>query len=124
VDPFTELVRRIDRMARDQTDRRLTWVPAMLGTITGGGLKLDNFKHEIKDYLVSHHLALAEPDMTSTETDGEHSGHTVQQNLGKHSHQVITPNPIKPLPAGDRVLVMPVANGQIFVVVARVVPHA
>lgn len=97
------------------------WVTAELGTMTGDlGLKLDRFKHVISDYMVSHHLTLAEPDFTDTEVVGGGGG---DAEFAPHSHPVITPKQLLPLHPGDRVLVVPVNGGQDFVIVARVVPR-
>ena len=100
------------------------WTGAELGTMTSDlGLKLDRFKHVINDYMISHHLTLAEPDMTTTETDGKH-GHPGEPVSGAHEHEVITPTQLLPLHPGDRVVVLPVNGGQDFVIVARVVPRS
>lgn len=122
MDCFSEIASIIKKEARRETGKALEWVPALLGTITKTGLKLDIYKHEIRDYLVSHHLTLNEPDFTHTETDGAH-GQPDAGFGGAHVNQVITPTELLPLHPGDRVLVIPVNNGQTFVVVARVVPQ-
>jgi hypothetical protein len=121
-DPFSELFGMLGAQMSERAQEALdgNWVTAELGTMTADlGLKLDRFKHVIHDYLLSHHLTLAEPDMTKTETDGAHA----DPIGGTHSHQVITPVQLLPLHPGDRVLVMPVNGGQDFVIVARVVPR-
>ena len=120
--PFRELASMLDMRMKNHSNNALSGIPCVLGTITPTGLLLDNFKHEIKDYLVAEYLTLDEPDFTTTETDGAHV-HPLTGG-GAHSHQVRTPEKLLPLRLNDRVLVIPVNNGQDFVVVARVVPNA
>ena len=120
--PYSELFGMLRGQMSSSAEEAIkgSWVTAELGTMTGDlGLKLDRFKHVISDYIVSHHLTLAEPDMTKTEVDGSHA----DPIGGTHSHKVITPKQLLPLHPGDRVLVMPVNGGQDFVIVARVVPR-
>lgn len=76
------------------------------GTITSTGLKLDNFKYEIKDYLALDYLKLK--DEYDTEPAGTYT----------HAHVFKTPDNLKTLKEGDRVLVAAVGNE--FVVVGRV----
>lgn len=118
--PFGRMAKLLDDRMQDHARQSLTWVPALLGTITSSGLKLDIYKHEITDYLVSEHLTLDLPDFTTTESDGAHTQPGASYG-GEHSHQVVTPSKLRPLGVGDRVLVQPVNNGQTFVIVARVV---
>ena len=121
-DPYSELFGMLRGQMSNSAEEAIKggWVTSELGTMTGDlGLKLDRFKHVISDYMVSHHLTLAEPDMTQTEVDGSHA----DPIGGTHSHKVITPKQLLPLHPGDRVLVVPVNGGQDFVIVARVVPR-
>ena len=121
-DPFSELFGILNAQMSDRAKKEMegTWTTGELGTMTDDlGLKLDRYKHVINDYLISHHLTLAEPDMTKTEVDGSHS----DPIGGTHSHKVITPIQLLPLHPGDRVLAIPVNGGQDFVITARVVPR-
>jgi len=78
------------------------------GTMTEAGLKLDNFKHEITDYKVLDYLKLDKDYFTQTDVaGGEYS----------HSHNVKTPERLKPLKPGDRVLVAQI--GAEFVIIGR-----
>ncbi|EGO86273.1 hypothetical protein G8S49_11050 [Clostridium botulinum C] len=77
------------------------------GTITSSGLKLDKFKYEIKDYMILDYLNLK--DEYTTEAAGTYT----------HSHILKTPNNLKALKEGDRVLVTTVGNE--FIVVGRVI---
>ncbi|MDD3927175.1 MAG: hypothetical protein PHT33_11025 [bacterium] len=121
-DPFGELASIMDSRARGAAGRMSQDLSAELGTITATGLQLDRFKHELPDYLVAEYLTLDEPDFTETESDGAHSQPDAGYG-GAHSHQVKTPDKLLPLHAGDRVLAIPVNDGQDYVVVARVVPN-
>lgn len=121
-DPYGELFGMLGQQMTASAKEALKngWLSAELGTMTADlGLKLDRYKHVISDYMLSHHLTLAEPDMTKTEVDGSHADPVG----GTHSHQVITPIQLLPLHPGDRVLVLPVNGGQDFVITARVVPR-
>lgn len=124
-DPFSELFGILNQEMAGKTKKAMdgAWLGGELGTMTDDlGLKLDRYKHIIRDYMISHHLTLAEPDMTITETDGEHSQPDAGYG-GAHSHKVITPIQLLPLHPGDRVLAIPVNGGQDFVITARVVPR-
>lgn len=101
--PFKELAVLLDGRINNHTSLALSGVHAELGTITPTGLKLDGFKHEISDYLVAEHLSM----------DGQYFTETVQ------GENVKTPDELKPLKPGDRVLCVPVGNE--VVVVCRVV---
>lgn len=104
---YNELAREIKGASSSQFRHIETTLGCELGTITSTGLQLDTFKHEVKDYLVAEHLTLSPDYYTSKNQD--------------HSHKVTTPNQLRPLRPGDRVLVALVNGGTIFVVVGRVV---
>jgi len=107
--PYKELARLIDDRAKRGITMATSAVSAELGTITASGLKLDRFKHEIQDYLVAEYLTL--PATIQTEVGG----------IESHTHTIETPEQLKPLKPGDRVLAVPVNGGKDFVVIARVV---
>jgi hypothetical protein len=52
-DPFRKLAAALETRMNHLTSRAVSGLTAELGTITGTGLKLDSFKHEIPEYLVS-----------------------------------------------------------------------
>lgn len=112
--PGKELAKLIRKHASEAAERGQIATGLELGTITQSGLKLDGFKHEITDYLLAEHLTLAADYMTETTQDNPEPG--------THNHRVITPNQLKPLSAGDRVIVAPI--GADFIVLARVVENA
>ncbi len=76
-----------------------------LGTITETGLVLDNFKYEITDYMVLDYLTMDKDYFTKTDTSGTDS----------HMHKVITPDGLKPLNIGDRVLVATIGAQNIVI---------
>jgi hypothetical protein len=129
-DPYKQLVEMIETLIKKHTARLAAGVTCELGTITSTGLKLDGFKHEIKNYLVSEHLTLDKTDFTETETDCNDPTPTQcictngSGTMSAHNHQVKTPSQLGPLKNGDRVLVAPVNHGQDFVVIGRVAPNA
>lgn len=121
-DPFGELATMWADQARGAASRMSQSLSAELGTITATGLQLDRFKHELPDYLVAEYLTLDEPDFTTTEQDGTHTDSDGDSDPA-HTHQVKTPSKLLPLHPGDRVLAIPVNDGQDYVVIARVVPN-
>lgn len=84
-----------------------------LGTIIETGLMLDNFKYEITDYMILDYLNMDKDYFAETDVaGGEYS----------HSHRVKTPDGLKPLNVGDRVLVAII--GVQNIVIGRVKPNA
>lgn len=104
--PFSDIANSIDEAATKHAGKVSSSISLELGTITAsGGLQLDSMpRFDIPDYLVADWLQLQDPTFTTT-TSG--SG-------------VNTPEQLKPLAPGDRVLVAPINGGEQQVVVARV----
>lgn len=75
-----------------------TGISLDFGTVTSTGLKLDSFKYEINDYMILDYLTLDKDYFTQTD------------NSDDHSHKVVTPEGLKPLKAGDRVLTAQVGS--------------
>lgn len=117
--PFVDLANLFDALIQQHLRGGLLGTGLWLGTITDSyGLQLDNMQQAIPDYLISEHLALAEPDFTATESadvtdSGGDTGHG-------HSHQVQTPAKLQHLHPGDRVLAAALHGGADWVVLARV----
>ncbi|WP_010295856.1 hypothetical protein [Clostridium senegalense] len=107
---FEEVARVFDSKTNKFVKDALYGIGLTLGTLTTTGLKLDNFKYKINDYLVLDYLEL-ENEYT-TQSAGEHP----------HSHTLKTPSNLKKLKVGDRVLVAQVGNE--CVIVGRVKMHA
>lgn len=103
-----ELVRVIKDNTNKSINSATTGLGVEFGTMTETGLKLDNFKDVITDYKVLDYLTMDKDYFTDTNSAGEYS----------HSHSVITPDGLKPLKSGDRVLVAQV--GSEFIVIGRV----
>ncbi|WP_040328457.1 hypothetical protein [Clostridium ihumii] len=106
---FEEVVRTINNNTTEAIDGAMYGTGFTLGTLTTTGLKLDNFKKEINDYLVLDYLNLK--DKYNTESAGEHT----------HSHNFKTPLNIEKLKVGDRVLVAQL--GKDCIIVGRVKAH-
>lgn len=104
---FNEIAREIKSSTNKAVYNAISYIGLDLGTVTSTGLKLDNFKYEIQDYMMLDYLKMKNG--YNTETAGEHC----------HSHNFKTPKELKPLGPGDRVLVTLLKNE--FVVVGRVV---
>ncbi|ASN68296.1 hypothetical protein 10S11_34 [uncultured Caudovirales phage] len=104
---FNEIARELNNNTNKVIGQALSTTGLTLGTIKSTGLKLDNFKYEIKNYLVLEHLKMKNE--YNTEASGENP----------HKHILKTPQELKALDDGDRVLVALLGNE--FVVVGRVV---
>ncbi|KEH84605.1 hypothetical protein Z966_p0060 (plasmid) [Clostridium novyi A str. NCTC 538] len=104
---FNELAREIKGSTNKDIGNALSSLRFGFGTITSSGLKLDNFKYEIKDYMMLDYLNLK--DEYTTEIAGTYT----------HGHVFKTPDNLKALKEGDRVLVATVGNE--FIVVGRVI---
>ncbi|RXM79572.1 hypothetical protein DP144_01835 [Clostridium tetani] len=104
---FNEIAREIKGNTNRAVNEAVSYIGLDLGTITSTGLKLDNFKYEIQDYMILDYLKM----------NNEYNAETA----GKHLNNRIfkTPKELKPLTVGDRVLVA--LLGSEFVVVGRVV---
>lgn len=104
---INEIVREIKGNTNKTISNTISSLGLELGTVTSNGLKLDNFKYEIQDYMILDYLKLK--DEYNTELAGTYT----------HGHVFKTPGNLKALKEGDRVLVAAVGNE--FVVVGRVV---
>lgn len=141
MDPYKQLARLLeDRMAR-HAGRAVAGLFCELGTITATGLKLDGFKHEIRDYLVADWEVKIEipqasrviktaspvnPDGSDIPGSTAYSSLTRLdfnvQGVGDSSATVKVHLDLKSsLKPGDRVLAVPVNGGQDVVVIAKVV---
>lgn len=103
---FNDIARSIKENINDGVGASLIGIALELGDITPTGLKLDNFKHEIKDYMLLDYLTLKREYVT--ETACVHS----------HTHVIKTFDKILPIAPGDRVLVANVSGE--FIVVGRI----
>lgn len=137
-DPYKELATALKDQMLSVSKKSLQGIPCELGTITASGLKLDNFKHEIKDYLISDwHFQLEFPIASRTvrlvgivNADGTETPITAYSRpvrldfLSTSDPQAtikIHASLKDELKEGDRVLVLPVNNGQDYVVLSKVV---
>jgi hypothetical protein len=145
-DPFKSLAATIENQMRKHAQSAVFWAPSILGTITATGLKLDNFKHVIKNYLVADWTLDGELEGDWNVPAHDETGEIVLPSIPGilHAGSVEGTYPVtykfaawsftgeitthkfnfhlKPqLLPGDRVLVAPVNNGQDFVVISKVV---
>lgn len=143
MDPFREIAREIEKKSQGIAKQMIMGLPSELGTITSTGLKLDNFKHEIRDFLVADWEIKVELPAASRVTkiaapvnaDGtDISGSTTYSDLTRLDFNVQGVGDPKAtvkvhldlksgLKPGDRVLVSQVNGGQDFVVIAKVVTY-
>lgn len=139
--PYKELASILDMRMKGHAGQALSGVPCELGTMTATGLKLDNFKHEIQDYLVADwELKIELPQASRViktaapvNPDGSDvPGSTQYSSLSRLDFNVqgmgdpaatvkVHLNMKAGLKPGDRVLVLPVNGGQDFVVLCKVV---
>ncbi len=133
-DPFKQLATLLDmRMAR-YAAKAVSGVPCELGTITASGLKLDSFKHEIKDYLVADWLvkihfpafsllgtATSPVDDQGNPLPGASTSPLTRYDLRAKDVDQVRLELKADLKPGDRVLAVPVNGGQDAVVIAKVV---
>lgn len=122
-DPYGQLASSLYASMNKQTRQAMGGVGAVLGTITSTGLKLDDFKHELQDYMVAElpgmlslpryaakgivTLGGQQQDMTFDAEENE-----VEDTLFELG---------KGLKPGDRVLAVRVNSGNDVVVVCKVV---
>ncbi|QXE19546.1 hypothetical protein [Clostridium sp. 001] len=102
------LVRAMKDDTNNSINSAVSGIGIEYGTITETGLQLDNFKHEITDYKVLDYL----------KTDKDYFTQTNSAGIDSHSHKVVTPEVLKPLKSGDRVLATQI--GAEFIVIGRV----
>jgi len=131
--PYKQLVTLFDARMEGKAANAISGVPCELGTITPSGLKLDSFKHEIKDYLVADWLmkihfpaftligtatwpvdenGIPLPDAKSTSARFDFKAEKVDQ-----VHLELKAD----IKSGDRVLVIQVNGGQDAVIIGKVV---
>ena len=128
--PFNEIAVSLKDKMQKQVGKGVTGLSCELGTITAtGGLKLDNFKHEIRDYLVADWLVKLT--LPAFSISGTQNGlkDSVNGNVSGTASWTFSPTTIdqvhielKPdLNSGDRVLCVPVNNGLDVVIISKVV---
>ena len=133
-DPFKTLMSTLENRFSGIAAQAVSGLPAELGTITAGGLKLDSFKHDIPDYGVAEWLVkLHVPSMKLVGTltspvkeDGTAlPGATTSQRTRFDVEEVeideVRMNWQAGVRPGDRVLAIPVNAGNHAIVVCKVV---
>ncbi|MNJ35440.1 hypothetical protein D3C77_301770 [compost metagenome] len=130
-DPFEEVAKSLKGQIAKGAGEALAGVSAELGTITETGLKLDNFKDEIQDYLVADFLTtLHLPAFwligTTVQPDAEDEPVGTPSQRTRFDFEAtlieeVRVNLADGLMPGERVLVIPTNGGVDFVVMCRVV---
>jgi len=113
VDQVQELARGMNKKMQRTVREGMFGTGMSLGTITANGLSIDGCDYIFKDYMILEYLTLK--DSYWTESSSCAVG-------ASHIHEFKTPEPIKRIKNGERVLV--VQFGADNVVVGRVVSHA
>lgn len=122
-DPYGQLASTLYASMNKQTRQAMGGVGAVLGTITSTGLKLDDFKHELQDYMVAElpgMLSLPRYTAKGTVTLGGQ-----QQDMKFDAEENEVEDTLfelgKGLKPGDRVLAVRVNSGNDVVIVCKVV---
>ncbi|GBF35489.1 hypothetical protein DCCM_4618 [Desulfocucumis palustris] len=137
MDPFKQIVSLLEARITDKAGRPASGMQCELGTITSAGLKLDNFKHEIKDFLIADWLvkihlpdfflvgtATSPVDGQGNPLPGAGTSALTKYSFNAREFEDVRLELKQGLKTGDRVLVAPVNGGQDFVILARVMPNA
>lgn len=133
-DPYRKLVSSLEQRFHGLMSQAVSGLGAELGTITGGGLKLDSFKHDIPDYAVAEWMAkLSLPafslvgTMTSpvkedgTSLPGASASPLTRFDFAEAELDGVKVEMRAGLSPGDRVLAVPINDGNHAVVVCKVV---
>ncbi|RKN85880.1 hypothetical protein [Paenibacillus ginsengarvi] len=129
MDPYKKLAAVLENRMAGHASTALSGVPSELGTMTGSGLKLDSFKHEIQDFWVADwSIKLKLPAFSLSgrvnglrDGDGEEVSGTGAFQFDEadiEEVQLMLKDSLKP---GDRVLAVPVSGGSEAVVLCKVV---
>ncbi len=128
-DPYGHFADVMRSTMSKHTQQAVSGLGAVLGTMTASGVKLDDFKHEIQDYMVAELPGLLQMPQRiytgSVHPQGQgtfHGGATLSDyafNESKVEDTVLhVQQGLKP---GDRVLAMRVNSGNDVVIVCKVV---
>ncbi|MBA2943385.1 hypothetical protein HZF08_34505 [Paenibacillus sp. CGMCC 1.16610] len=128
MNPYKKLAAALDNRMSVHASSAVAGMPAELGTITAGGLKLDSFKHEISDYYVADWMTkLFLPSFTISGTvTGLTSGNVPVTGQGRFAFSESEVEEVRiafqsGLKVGDRVLAIPVNDGNDAVILCKVV---
>ncbi|NQX66811.1 hypothetical protein HQN90_11820 [Paenibacillus alba] len=128
MNPYKKLATTLDNRMSGHAASAITGLPAELGTMTAGGLKLDRFKHEIADYYVADWMAkLHLPAFTLGGTvTGLTSGSGAVTGQGTFAFGESEVEDVRlefqhGLKSGDRVLAIPINDGNDVVIICKVV---
>ncbi len=124
-DPYGQLASALYSSVGKHTRQALGGVGAVLGTITGTGLKLDDFKHEFQDFMVAELpgvLTVPGSVMAGTPMlDVRSAGDPKQEESSSNETEIEDARLSLALKPGDRVLAVRVNGGNDVVVVCKVV---
>lgn len=115
-DPYGQFADMMSSAMKGHTKQMASGLGGVLGTMTASGVKLDDFKHEIQDYLVA--------ELPGTMEAGKSGGAVVPDaedssgSPGVGSDVTLQVNGFQP---GDRVLAIRVNGGSDVVVLCKVV---
>ncbi|GIO32008.1 MULTISPECIES: hypothetical protein [Paenibacillus] len=123
-DPYGQLASALYSSVGKHTRQAIGGVGAVLGTITGTGLKLDDFKHEFQDFMVAELpgvLSVPSSVLTGTTMLEERSVGENKQEPSSNETKIEDSRLSLTLKPGDRVLAVRVNGGNDVVVVCKVV---
>lgn len=121
-DPYVELVDVIQGFMSSHSNRAVSEVGGVLGTITSSGLKLDDFKYEFKDYLIAELPGtLTVPFLNGVVSNNLERTTMSGTDLLRNEIDSAELKLSKGLKVGDRVLAIRIQNGNEVVVICKVV---
>lgn len=118
---FEEITRTINSNTTASINSAVDGLELTLGNITNTGLKVDNLEQELTDYMLLDYLKLSDSYPENEVISNESHSHTIPQGTcsnDNHSHVFHTPDKLKSIQTGNRVLVAQV--GADFIVIGRV----
>lgn len=121
IDLYEDIARTFNNNTGKMINGAIDGLGLTLGTITSTGLKTDNLKQELTDYMILDYLKLNDNYPKNKVISEENHSHTISEGScsnNNHSHVFYTPDKLKPLKNGDRVLVAQVSSD--FIVIGRV----
>lgn len=128
-DPYGQFAEVMRSTMSKHTQQAMSGLGAVLGTMTGSGVKLDDFKHEIQDYMIAELPGMFEmPERTDVGRtyplgQGGNGGTATKSDFvfDKVEVEETVLHLNKGLKAGDRVLALRVNSGNDVVIVCKVV---
>lgn len=121
---YSQLISILEKRMNGYADSAISRIKPELGTITVSGLKLDSFKHPIKDYYsAAWEVCMQMPAYTTHAVMTTEGGQPIAVTLDVEAHEIeaVKLDFRSALKPEDRVLAVPIHGGAEAVVVCKVV---